>query len=78
MQLILLEKVVNLGQLGDIVKVKDGYGRNFLLPQGLAVLATPGALRQVESIRAKATARRAPGSPPISLRRTCACTTSSG
>ena len=43
MQIILLEKVVNLGNLGDIVKVKDGYGRNFLIPQGYAVLATASA-----------------------------------
>ena len=40
MQIILLEKVVNLGNLGDIVKVKDGYGRNFLIPQGKAKRAT--------------------------------------
>ncbi|HEY7986793.1 MAG TPA: 50S ribosomal protein L9 [Methylophilaceae bacterium] len=40
MQVILLEKVSNLGQLGDVVKVKDGYGRNFLIPQGKAKRAT--------------------------------------
>ncbi|HEY8084107.1 MAG TPA: 50S ribosomal protein L9 [Methylophilaceae bacterium] len=40
MQIILLEKVSNLGQLGDVVKVKDGYGRNFLIPQGKAKRAT--------------------------------------
>ena len=40
MQIILLEKVGNLGSLGDIVKVKDGYGRNFLIPQGKAKRAT--------------------------------------
>lgn len=40
MQVILLEKVINLGTLGDIVKVKDGYGRNFLIPQGKAKRAT--------------------------------------
>lgn len=40
MQVILLEKVTNLGTLGDIVKVKDGYGRNFLIPQGKAKRAT--------------------------------------
>lgn len=40
MQVILLEKVANLGTLGDIVKVKDGYGRNFLIPQGKAKRAT--------------------------------------
>ena len=36
MEIILLEKIINLGNLGDIVKVKDGYGRNFLIPQGKA------------------------------------------
>ena len=40
MQVILLERVVNLGNLGDIVKVKDGYGRNYLIPQGKAKRAT--------------------------------------
>jgi large subunit ribosomal protein L9 len=40
MQIILLEKVNNLGQLGDVVKVRDGYGRNFLIPQGKAKRAT--------------------------------------
>ena len=41
MQIILLEKVANLGQLGDIVKVRDGYARNFLIPTGKAKRATP-------------------------------------
>ena len=40
MQIILMEKVVNLGGLGDVVKVKDGYARNFLIPQGKAKRAT--------------------------------------
>jgi len=40
MEVILLEKVANLGSLGDIVKVKDGFGRNFLIPQGKAKRAT--------------------------------------
>lgn len=52
MQIILLEKVVNLGNLGDIVKVKDGYGRNFLIPQGKAKRAT-------EANKAEFAARRA-------------------
>ena len=52
MQIILLEKVVNLGNLGDIVKVKDGYGRDFLIPQGKAKRAT-------ESNKAEFAARRA-------------------
>jgi large subunit ribosomal protein L9 len=52
MQVILLEKVINLGTLGDIVKVKDGYGRNFLIPQGKAKRAT-------EANKAEFAARRA-------------------
>jgi len=53
MQIILLEKVVNLGNLGDVVKVKDGFGRNFLIPQGKAKRATEAnkaefAARRVE------------------------------
>lgn len=53
MQLILLEKVVNLGQLGDIVKVKDGYGRNFLIPQGKAKRATEANKAEFEARRAE-------------------------
>ena len=52
MQIILLEKVVNLGNLGDLVKVKDGYARNFLIPQGKAKRATPVALKEFEAKRA--------------------------
>lgn len=52
MQIILLEKVVNLGSLGDVVKVKDGYARNFLIPQGKARRATPVALAEFEAKRA--------------------------
>ena len=52
MQIILLEKVVNLGGLGDVVKVKDGYARNFLIPQGKAKRATPSNLAEFESRRA--------------------------
>jgi large subunit ribosomal protein L9 len=59
MKVLLIKDVYKLGRAGDVKKVADGYGRNFLLPQGLAVLATPGALKQVEHIRANATARRA-------------------
>jgi large subunit ribosomal protein L9 len=59
MKVLLLKDVYKLGRAGDTKRVADGYGRNFLLPQGLAVLATPGALRQVEAIRSKATAKRA-------------------
>jgi large subunit ribosomal protein L9 len=52
MQVILLEKVVNLGQLGDVVKVKEGYARNFLIPQGKARRATEKAIQEFESRRA--------------------------
>jgi large subunit ribosomal protein L9 len=52
MQVILLERVVNLGQLGDVVKVKEGYARNFLIPQGKARRATETAIKEFESRRA--------------------------
>jgi large subunit ribosomal protein L9 len=52
MQIILLEKVVNLGSLGDLVKVKDGYARNFLIPQRKAKRATPAAMKEFELLRA--------------------------
>lgn len=53
MQLILLQKVTNLGNLGDKVEVKPGYGRNFLVPKGKAVPATPANLAQFEARRAE-------------------------
>ena len=52
MQLILLQKVTNLGVLGDKVDVKPGYGRNFLVPQGKAVPATAANLAEFEAKRA--------------------------
>ena len=52
MQIILLEKVVNLGQLGDVVKVKDGYARNYLIPHGKARRATEAAIKEFEVRRA--------------------------
>ena len=52
MQVILLEKVVNLGNLGEVVKVKDGYARNFLIPQRMARRATAGAVAEFEAKRA--------------------------
>lgn len=58
MKVMLVKDVYKLGRAGDIKKVADGYGRNFLIPQGLAVLATAGALKQVEKIRAQAEIRR--------------------
>ena len=51
MKLILTGDVPNLGAPGDIVEVKDGYGRNYLLPRGLAIVATRGAEKQVATIR---------------------------
>jgi len=51
MQVILMEKVVNLGELGDVVKVKDGFARNFLIPQGKAKRATEANLKAFESRR---------------------------
>ena len=52
MQVILLEKVINLGGLGDVVKVKQGYARNYLIPQGKAKRATPANLAEFEQSRA--------------------------
>jgi large subunit ribosomal protein L9 len=58
MKLILTADVSGLGDPGDIVEVKDGYGRNYLLPRGLAILATKGAAKQVEVIRRAQETRR--------------------
>ncbi len=58
MKIMLVKDVYKLGRAGDIKKVADGYGRNFLIPQGLAVLATEGALKQVQKIKAQAEVRR--------------------
>jgi large subunit ribosomal protein L9 len=52
MQVILLDKVINLGALGDVVKVKDGYARNFLIPSGRARRATQAAVAEFEARRA--------------------------
>ncbi|MBL8930700.1 MAG: 50S ribosomal protein L9 [Kineosporiaceae bacterium] len=57
MKLILTQEVTGLGTPGDVVEVKDGYGRNYLLPRGLAVAWTKGGEKQVASIRAARTAR---------------------
>ena len=59
MKVLLLKDVYKLGRAGDVKRVADGYGRNFLLPQGMAVLATAGALKQSEKIRTEATKKRA-------------------
>ena len=53
MQIILLEKVINLGTLGDVVRVKDGYARNYLIPQGKAKRATAASLADFEKRRAE-------------------------
>ncbi len=59
MKVLLLKDVYKLGRAGDVKKVADGYGRNFLLPKNLAVLATAGALKQADHIREHATIQRA-------------------
>jgi large subunit ribosomal protein L9 len=59
MKLILREDVENLGRGGDVVDVKPGYGRNFLLPRGLAVVANPKNLREIEHQKAVASAKAA-------------------
>ena len=58
MKVLLIQDVYNLGRAGDVKKVANGYGRNFLIPQRLAVLATPGALKQVDRIRVQADENR--------------------
>jgi large subunit ribosomal protein L9 len=58
MKVLLLKDVYKLGRAGDVKRVADGYGRNFLLPQGLAVLATASALKQAEHIRTQAASTR--------------------
>lgn len=58
MKVLLIKDVYKLGRAGDVKKVADGFGRNYLLPQGLAVLASPGALKQAEYIRKTASAQR--------------------
>jgi large subunit ribosomal protein L9 len=59
MKVLLIKDVYKLGHAGDVKRVADGFGRNYLLPQGLAVLATPGALKQSEKIRTEAAKQRA-------------------
>lgn len=58
MRVLLLKDVYKLGRAGDVKKVADGFGRNYLLPQGLAVLATPGAMKQADRIRTTASELR--------------------
>ncbi len=59
MKVLLLKDVYKLGRAGDVKKVADGYGRNYLLPQGMAVLATAEALKSSDRIREKANIQRA-------------------
>ena len=59
MQVILLEKIAHVGDLGDVVKVKDGYGRNFLIPTGRAKRATKAAIAEFEARRAELEAAQA-------------------
>ncbi len=59
MKVLLIKDVYKLGRAGEVKRVADGYGRNFLLPQGLAMLATAGALQQAEKIKSQAEIRRA-------------------
>jgi large subunit ribosomal protein L9 len=59
MKVLLIKDVYKLGRAGDVKKVADGYGRNFLLMHGMAVLATPGAMKQAEKIRQQAEVVRA-------------------
>ncbi|MCE1255510.1 MAG: 50S ribosomal protein L9, partial [Anaerolineae bacterium] len=58
MKVLLIKDVYKLGHAGDIKKVADGFGRNFLIPKGFAVLATAGALKKADQIREKANANR--------------------
>jgi large subunit ribosomal protein L9 len=58
MRVLLLKDVYKLGRAGDVKKVADGYGRNYLFPKGLAVLATPGAVKQADKIRSAAETQR--------------------
>ena len=59
MKVLLLKDVYNLGRAGDVKKVADGYGRNYLIPQGFAIPATPNSIKMAESIGKKASERRA-------------------
>jgi large subunit ribosomal protein L9 len=59
MKVLLLKDVYKLGRAGDVKKVADGYGRNYLIPQGLATLATSGAMKMADRIRNQAAERRA-------------------
>jgi large subunit ribosomal protein L9 len=59
MQVILTQDLVKVGKEGDIVKVADGYGRNYLIPRGLAMVASPGAIKTVQARQSKEAERSA-------------------
>lgn len=59
MKVLLIKDVYKLGRAGEVKKVAAGYGRNYLIPQGYAIQATPGAMKQADRIKVKATERRA-------------------
>jgi len=59
MKVLLIQDVYKLGRAGDVKKVANGYGRNYLIPQGLAILATKSALGQADRIRSQADVQRA-------------------
>jgi large subunit ribosomal protein L9 len=59
MKVVLLQDVKNVGHVGDVKEVSDGYAKNFLLPAGKAALATPGAIKQTEELKRTAKAREA-------------------
>jgi len=59
MKVLLIKDVYKLGRAGEVKKVASGYGRNYLIPQGFAIPATPGAMTQADRIKVKATERRA-------------------
>ncbi len=59
MKVLLLQDVAELGEAGEVYRVAGGYGRNYLMPRGLATLATPGAMKQAEVVKAVGIRRRA-------------------
>ena len=63
MKIILKKEVANLGEAGDVVEVKGGYGLNYLIPQGFAIAATPSALKQLEETKRQRAHRRLNWSP---------------
>ena len=69
MEIILLERIAKLGQMGEIVRVKDGFARNFLLPHGKALRATEANKRKFEGQRVVAPERPGPGLPRPLLQR---------